>query len=151
MDTLISGIKKDLTASMLSKDAFKTDVLRFVISAIRNKAIENKLKEEEMPDNDVLSVLEKQVKSRSESIDMFKKGNREDLVEREQAQLEIIKAYMPEKLSEEDTLKLVQEAISATSATSLKDMGKIVSFIKEKGLSVDLSLVGKIAKDTLVS
>ncbi|MBP7860027.1 GatB/YqeY domain-containing protein [Patescibacteria group bacterium] len=148
---LINQIKSDLTASMLAKDAFKTDVLRFVISAIRNKAIENKLKEEEMSDSDVLSVLEKQVKSRSESIDMFKKGNRNDLVEREEAQLKIIKAYMPEKLSETETLKLVQEAVFATGATSLKDTGKIISFVKERTSNVDLGLVGKLAKDTLVS
>lgn len=141
---LINTLKSDLTSSMLSKDAFRTDVLRFIISAIRNKAIELSKKEEEMNDSEVLSVLDKQVKSRTESIEMFKKGGREDLVEKEMKQLEIIKAYMPEKLSEDETLKLVQEAISSTGATSLKDMRKIVSFIKEKGVNADMGIVSRI-------
>lgn len=147
---LIQKIKEDITQAMLSKNSLRLETLRYALSALRNKAIELGKKEEELTDSEVLAVLEKQVKSRNESIEMFKKGNREDLVQKEEAQKEIIETYLPKKLSEEETAKIVKEAILATSAKEVGDLGKVMAFVKAKEVPVDMSLVGKIAKDLLV-
>jgi uncharacterized protein YqeY len=98
----------------------------------------------------MILILNKMVKQRRESIELYKQGGRQDLVDKETKELKIIQEYLPEQLSEEEIKKICEQAINNLKASSLKDMGKVMGIIKSKYKgSVDLSIAGKILKDKL--
>jgi len=116
----------DLKAAMKSSDSLKTSVLRMVKAAIKNKQVE---KREELSDEAIISVLSTLTKQRRESIDLFLKGGRQDLAEKERQELEMLQLYLPGQLSPEDLDRIIMEAINESSAEGVKDIGKVMRLI----------------------
>lgn len=141
-------INKDLVEALKAKDDAKISTLRMLNSAIHNAAIAKRPKELEEPD--ILDVIAKQIKQHAESIEQFKKGNRQDLVDKETKETEILKSYMPEQMSEEEITKLIQEAIKEVDAKGMQDMGKVMKVVspKTKGRA-DGKLVSDLVKKCL--
>ena len=145
------SLKARITADMKTalkageKDRLKT--VRLILADIQRKEIDSR---EELDDAGVLTVLEKALKQRRDSIEQFLKGGREDLSAIEEAELEIIQAYLPEQLSDDEIAALINEAIAATGAESIRDMGKVMGAIKSKAAGkADMGKVGAMVKARL--
>ncbi len=145
------GIKEkimaDLKEAMKSKDMDKVSTLRLLLSEIKNKEID---KRGELTDEEIYAVIQKSVKQRKESIEQYRSGGREDLVEKEQKELEILEKYLPEQLSEDELERIIDEAIKETEATTLKDLGKVMRVVmpKVKGRA-DGKLVNEMVRKKL--
>src|SRR4051794_10423950 len=111
---------------MRSGDALRRDVLRMAQNSIYNV---EKSKRITMSDDDVIGVLTREVKTRRESVDAFRKGGREDLASKEEAEIAILSEYLPQPLGEDELDALVREAVAATGATSARDMGKVMGWL----------------------
>jgi len=141
-------ITNDYKEAMKSKDALKVSTLSFLRAAIQNLAIEKK--KEKLDDKDIIPVIKKQVKQRQDSIEQFKKGNRDDLVQKEAKELEILKTYLPEELPADELKKIIEEAIASTGASSPKDMGKVIKEVMEKVAGrADGKVVSGLVKEKL--
>lgn len=116
-------IKKDLKAAQKQKRELEVSALRFLLSALHNKEIE---KQEKLTDEDVVKVLQNQVKQRKESIEAFKKGGRVDLARKEEEELKILSKYLPQEISGEELEALIDEVISDTGASGPSDFGKVM-------------------------
>jgi uncharacterized protein YqeY len=114
---------------MRSGDSLRRDVLRLALNAAYNL---EKRAQRPLTEDEVLAVLTREVKTRRESIDAFQKGGRDDLASREQAELVILQEYLPEALSDEEVLALVDEAIGATGASSARDLGKVMGWLSPR-------------------
>jgi hypothetical protein len=143
-------LKEELKKSMLARDADKTSVLRMVVSALGYYEIEKGGAGYEATEEDVMDILQRQVKQRRDSIEQFKAGGREDLVENETKELKMLDVYLPAQMGEEDITKLVDEAIASTGASTPQDMGKVMGALmpKTKG-KADGNLVSKIVREKL--
>lgn len=143
-------LRDELKQAMLAKDAFKTSILRMVISAIGYAEIEKGGAGYEASEADVLEVIQKQVKQHKDSIEQFRAGGREDLVEKEAKELEFLQKYLPAQMGEEEVRKLVADAVKQTGAKSPADMGKVMGALmpKVKG-KADGSIVSKIVREEL--
>lgn len=143
-------LQEELKQSMLAKDEVKTSVLRMVLSAINYYEIQKGGAGYEANEEDVMSVIQKDAKQHSDSIEQFKNAGRQDLVDKESEELEILKQYMPAQMNEEEIKKLVEGAISQTGAKTIQDMGKVMGALmpKLKG-KADGGLVSKIVKEKL--
>jgi len=147
------SLKEQLTADM--KEAMKNHekdrlaVIRMVRGAIRQQEIDG---QKELGDEDVIAVLSKEVKMRKDSLEEFKKGGREDLVEKTQAEIDVLMPYLPAQLSEEEVRELVKAAVEQTGATTGKDMGKVMGVLmpKVKGRA-DGKMVNTIVRSFLQS
>lgn len=124
--TLRERILSDITAAMRSGDALRRDTLRMAESAIYNG---EKRDRRTYSDDDVATVLAREVKTRRESVEAFRKGGREDLASKEEAEIAILSAFLPEQLSEAEIAALVAEAIAATGATTPRDLGKVMGWL----------------------
>lgn len=140
-------ILKDIVTCMKEHDKEKLSVLRMVKGAMQLEEINNK---KELTDDDVIGILAKQIKTRKESITEFEKGNRTDLMEQTQKEIEILETYMPEQLSEEEVDKAIDEAFEIVKPESMKDMGRVMKEVtpKLKG-KADMSLVSTKIKEKL--
>ena len=140
----------DLKQSMLAKNELKTSVLRLLLSAINYFEINKGGAGYEASEEDVSTVLQQQVKQRRDSIEQFKAGRRQDLVDKEQKELEILQTYLPAQMSEEEIRTIVKETITQTGASSMSDMGRVMGALmpKVKGRA-DGNLVSKIVKISL--
>ncbi len=127
--TLKEQLTQDMKSAMKQKDRIRLGTIRLLRSAIKNREIELR---EELNDEEVIKVISTSVKQHKESIEQFKKGGREELVKKEQAELKILESYLPQQMSEAEINALVQEAIEAVNATSMKDMGKVMKYIMPK-------------------
>ncbi len=116
----------DLKAAMKSSDSLKTSVLRMVKAAIKNKQVE---KRKDLSDEEIISVISTLTKQRRESIDLFSKGGREELAEKERQELAMLQLYLPGQLSPEDLDRIIMEAINESSAEGVKDIGKVMRLI----------------------
>ena len=150
------GLKEQISAkykdSMKSKNIQEINTLRLILSAIKDKEIENRTKPDskEINDEQILILLQNLIKQRNDSIDSFKKANREDLVIKENDEIEIISNFLPKQLSQEEVTDIIKKIIDEKKLSSIKDMGAIMGFLKSKYLgSVDMGLAGKIAKELL--
>jgi len=145
---LINKIDDDLKKALKAKDVVTVSTLRFLKSAMQNLAIEKK---QTLKDEDVISVIKKQIKQRKDSIEGFKKGARADLVEKEESELKILNEYLPKGLSQEELAGLVKECLALSNAACLKDMGNVIKLVmaKAKGLA-DGSAVSALVKEELV-
>ena len=146
---LISAKYKD---SMKSKNIQEINTLRLILSAIKDKEIENRTKPDskEINDEQILILLQNLIKQRNDSIDSFKKANREDLVIKENDEIEIISNFLPKQLSQEEVTDIIKKIIDEKKLSSIKDMGAIMGLLKSKySGSVDMGLAGKIAKELL--
>lgn len=148
---IVDKINKSLTDALKNKDQDRTLTLRSIISQKKQKEIEKRTQDKKnITDEDMILILNKMVKQRRESIELYKQGGRQDLVDKETKELKIIQEYLPEQLSEEEIKEICEQAINNLKASSLKDMGKVMGTIKSKYKgSVDLSIAGKILKDKL--
>lgn len=145
---LLEKIKNDLRQALKAKDEARVSTLRFLLSAIHNKEIA--LQGKNLPDEEVVEVIRQQIKQRKESIEAFKTGKRDDLVKKEQGELEILNSYLPQQISEEELTKVVEEEILETGATGPGDFGKVMGGVmaKVKG-QAEGQIVAKIVKEKL--
>ncbi len=130
MGKLEKKIADDLKGSIKNKDTLLTSTLRMITASMQNLAIEKQVKE--LEDSDVLKIISKQVKQRHDSIESFKKGGREDLVEKETKELEILKSYLPEQLSDKKVEDIVKKAIKDTGAGSKADFGRVMKQVMQE-------------------
>ncbi|MCI5053705.1 MAG: GatB/YqeY domain-containing protein [Pelagibacteraceae bacterium] len=149
--TIFENVNNALSESLKSKQSGRVLTLRAIVSAKKDKEIEKRTQDKkEVTDEDMISILNKMLKQRKESVEMYQKASRQDLVDKENAEIKIIEEFLPQQLSQEEVEKVCNEAISNTGASSLKDMGKVMAVLKEKYLGkMDFSLAGKILKDKL--
>ena len=145
--TLLDTINNDMKNYMKEKDRYSLGVVRMVKGAIQLESINKK---KELTDEEIISVISKQIKMRKDSIVEFEKGNRQDLVEQNKKEIEILNKYMPEQLSMEEINKIIDEAFLLIKPTSSKEQGLIMKEItpKLKGRA-DMSLVSGIIKNRL--
>ena len=122
-------ITVDMQDAMRSKDSEKLNAIRLLQSSIKQKEVDDRV---EIDDTMILNIIEKMLKQRRDSIEAFKKANRNDLVEKEEFEVRILQAYMPEPLSLEDVEKEIDNAIKAIDANSMKDMGLVMNAVKLK-------------------
>lgn len=142
-------IQEDLVQFMKAGEKDKVDVIRFVLSFIN---AEEKNKQKSLTDSETLQVLKKVIKRNQESFEQFSKASRNDLAEKEKKEMEIIKQYLPEEISENEIIEAVKESIIQCDANSIKDMGKVMAEIKKNyGDRADMSIVSKHVKILLNS
>ena len=145
-------LQEELKQSMLARNELKTSVLRMLLSAINYYEISKGGAGYEATQEDILIVTQNQAKQRRDSIEQFKVAGRQELVDKETKELEILSAYLPEQMGEEEIITLVKEAITQTGATSMADMGKLMGALmpKVKG-KADGNLVSSIVREELTS
>ena len=152
--SLRNKIDEDYKQSIKNKDQQKIDTLRLIRSAIKDKDISSRTSEnkEGINDSEILSLLLSLIKQRNDSIEQFQKAKRDDLIKNEKSEIEVIKDYLPQQKTQEETEKIINEIISSNNLESIKDMGKLMSIIKNDFAGeVDMGLVGKIAKSKLIN
>ena len=152
--SLRNKIDEDYKQSIKNKDQQKIDTLRLIRSAIKDKDISSRTSEnkEGINDSEILSLLLNLIKQRNDSIEQFQKAKRDDLIENEKREIEVIKDYLPQQKTLEETEKIINEIIKDNNFESIKDMGKLMSIIKnDYAGEVDMGLVSKIAKSKLVN
>ena len=150
--SLKETIETEYKNALKSKDKTKISTYRLILSSIKDLDISNRAgpNKKETDDEDVKKLFKRMVKQRAESIDIYKKNNRSDLLEVEQNEYDIISSFLPKQLSEEDTKKICEEAISSLGATSIKDMGKVMGELKKKYADeIDFSKAGVLLKQLL--
>ena len=150
--SLKETIETEYKKALKSKDKSKISTYRLILSSIKDLDILNRsgANKKETDDEDIKKLFKKMVKQRAESIDIYKKNNRSDLLEVEQNEYDIISSFLPKQLSEEDTKKICKEAISSLGATSIKDMGKVMGELKKKYADeIDFSKAGVLLKQLL--
>jgi hypothetical protein len=141
-------ILNDYKEAMKSRDAVKVSTLSFLRSAMKNVGIDKK--KDKLEDADVITVVKKQIKQRQDSIEQFKKGNRADLAQKEEKELEILKVYLPKELSADEVGKVVDEAVASTGAAGVKDMGKVMKEVMARTAGcADGKLVSDLVKERL--
>ncbi|GAC1673891.1 MAG: CBU_1594 family Dot/Icm type IV secretion system effector [Steroidobacteraceae bacterium] len=145
--SLKERITDDMKAAMRSGEKERLGLIRMITSAIKQREVDERIT---LDDTQVLSVLEKMIKQRKESLVQFQAGNRQDLVEKEAAEITLLQAYLPSQLNDAEIDALINEAVAATGAASIKDMGKVMALIKSKAQGrADLARVGAKIKAKL--
>ena len=150
--TIRDKIDNDYKNALKSKDKNKISTYRLILSGIKDLDINNRSgpNKKDTDDEDIKKLLKKMIKQRSESIEVYKKNNRNDLLEIEQGEVLILSQYLPKQLSEGETKKICSDLISSTGATSIKDMGKVMGELKKKHSdNVDFAKAGSILKELL--
>ncbi len=144
---LVDQLNEDMKVAMKSKDKFKLSVIRMIRSAIKYAEIDQKTT---LSDEQVIDVLTREVKQRRDSLHEFEKAGRDDLVEKVKQELDILKVYLPEQLSEEELQAIIQAVIQETGASGKKDMGKVMGALmpKVKG-QADGKLINKFVQEYL--
>ena len=150
--SLRKKINEQFTTALKNKNKSLISTLRLILAAIKERDIANRSEEkkEEIKDPEIIKVLRKMKKQRQDSADLYKKGERKELLEIEESEIKIIDTFLPKQLSEEETKKICKEVIESLGASSLKDMGKIMGTLKQKySDSIDFSKVNVIVKGLL--
>lgn len=127
--SLIDKLKDAQKDAMRAKQKLRLGTIRLALAEVKQKEVDTR---ESLSDDDVIVLLTKMVKQRNDSITQFKKAERHDLVEQEQAELEVLKEFLPAPLSEAELTGLIDEAVSVTGAVSMQDMGKVMGWLKPK-------------------
>lgn len=147
MSELKATIKSDMIAAMKAQDKQRLAAIRLIVAALKQKEIDERI---ELDDAQVLTILDKLTKQRRESITQYKKAQRDDLVQVEQFELEVIQTYLPEALTEDEINTFIADAIKSTQAESMKDMGKVIGLLKPKFQGrADMALVSQKIKQQL--
>jgi len=145
--SLKDRITDDMKAAMRSGEKERLGLIRMITAAIKQREVDERIT---LDDAQVLSVLEKMVKQRKESLVQFQAGNRQDLVDKEAAEITLLQGYLPSQLSDAEIDALIGDAIRATGASSIKDMGKVMGLIKGKAQGrADMAAVGAKIKAKL--
>ena len=149
--SLKKQIEEKLNVALKAKDKNTYPTLRLAVSAIKDAEIANRTKsQKEMSDSEVTSILKKMIKQRNESCEVYKKAGRNELLENEKKEIEVISFFLPKQLSDEETKKICEEAIKSSGASSMMDMGKVMGILKSKNAdTLDFSKVSSIIKDLL--
>ena len=144
-------IEEKLNEALKAKDKSTYPTLRLVVSAIKDAEIASRTKgQKEMTESEITAILKKMIKQRNESCEVYKKAGRNELLENETKEIQVISAFLPKQLSEEETKKICEEAIKSSGASSIKDMGKVMGVLKSKHAdSLDFSKVSSIIKKLL--
>ena len=122
-------ITDDMKSAMRSKDSSRLGTIRLLLAAIKQKEIDEQI---ELVDADIVSIIDKMLKQRRDSISAFNKADRKDLVEKEEFELKVLQDYMPLQFTEQEVEKAIVNAIESTGANSMKDMGAIMNILKPK-------------------
>ncbi len=125
-------ITADLKTAMKSGDRARVDALRLINAALKDKDIEARGAGKTLSEDEALALLQKMIKSRQESLDIYEKNNRPDLADKERFEIAVISGYLPSQLSEAEVAEAVKAAVAELGATSIKDMGKVVAALKAK-------------------
>ena len=150
--SLREKINKQFNTALKSKNKTLISTFRLILAAIKEKDIANRTGENKdvVKDAEIIKVLKKMKKQRQDSADLYKKGNRQELLEVEEAEIKIIDTFLPKQLSDEETTKICKEVIESSGASSIKDMGKIMGLLKQKySDTIDFSKVNLIVKGLL--
>ena len=150
--SLREKINKQFNTGLKSQNKTLVSTLRLVLAAIKERDIANRTsgKKEEVKDQEIIKVLQKMKKQRQDAADLYKKGERSELLAAEEAEIKIIDTFLPKQMSEEETKKICKEIIVSTGASSIKDMGKIMGSLKQKySNSIDFSKANIIVKGLL--
>ena len=150
--SLKETIEAEYKNALKSKDKIKISTYRLILSSIKDLDISNRSgpNKKETDDEDIKKLLKKMMKQRTESIDIYKKNNRSDLLEIEQNEFNILSSFLPKQLNDEDTKKICEEIISKLSASSIKDMGKVMGELKKRHADeIDFSKAGAMLKQLL--
>lgn len=145
--SLKERLQEDLKSSMKNKETVKKSVITLIRASIKQFEVDNRV---ELDDDGIIDVISKQLKQRNDALEEFKKANRDDLVSETEAEIKVLKEYLPQQLSEEELEVIVKETISEVGATSMKDMGKIMSAIKPKTKGrADGKMINELVKASL--
>lgn len=148
MSQLKLQLQADLKDAMLTKNAFKRDVIRFLMSALKQIEVDER---KELSDDDIQKIIQKSLKQREDSMAAFKEAGRDDLFEKEFAEATILKTYLPEQLSDEALKAIIEKHINAIGATSLKELGKLMPLVLAECAGIaDGKRINTIAKELLV-
>ena len=149
--SLKQQIESKLNEALKAKDKNTYPTLRLVVSAIKDAEIAGRTKgQKEVADSDVTAILKKMIKQRNESCEVYKKAGRDELLESETREIEVISMFLPKQLNEEETKTICQEIVKAVGASSMKDMGKVMGALKSKHAdTIDFSKVSLIIKKLL--
>ena len=155
---LLDSIKKDLKIAMKAKETLKISTLRMITSSIKNIEINNRTSSkdessnESLGDNEIIQLLTKMIKQRKESAEIYKESNRADLEKKENDEIEIIEQYMPSQIDDEKVNELIDQVINETGSSNIRDMGKVMSVLKEKySGQMDFGKASSIVKEKLNS
>ena len=155
---LLDSIKKDLKIAMKAKDTLKISTLRMITSSIINLEISNRASSNEesledfLSDSEIIQLLSKMIKQRKESAEIYSKSNRNDLEKKENDEIEIIEQYMPSQINDDEIDKLINEIIDETGSSNIKDMGRVMTILKEKySGQMDFGKASLIVKEKLNS
>lgn len=147
-----SRLNDALKDAMKAKEVHTLSTIRLILAALKDRdiAARGKGNQDGIPDDDILGMLQSMIKQRHDSITMYEKGDRMELAEQEAGEIEIIRRFMPEQMSDDDVAAAVTEAIAEAEATSLKEMGKVMGLLKEKfSGSMDFSAASALVKERL--
>ena len=150
--SLRSRIELDLQAALKERSKLRITTLRLILAAIKDRdiAIRTKDNRDGIKDDDIQKLLKKMIKQRNESIELYQKNNRDDLLNIEEAEIKIINTFLPKQLNEAETLKICKETIESIKAQGPKDIGKVIGAIKKKYSTVlDFAKVGTLVKELL--
>ncbi|MGA9601661.1 MAG: GatB/YqeY domain-containing protein [Methylocystis sp.] len=143
-------LKEDLKVAMKAGERQRVDALRLIGAALKDKDIEARVSGGTVSDADVLAVLQKMIKSRQESLDIYEKNNRPDLADKERSEIAVISSYLPAQLGEAEAAEAIKAAIAEVGASSIKDMGKVVAALKDKYAGrMDFSKASALVKAAL--
>ena len=155
---LLDSIKKDLKIAMKAKETLKISTLRMITSSIKNIEINNRTSSkdessnESLSDNEIIQLLTKMIKQRKESAEIYKESDRSDLEKKENDEIEIIEQYMPNQINDDEIDKLINDIIDETGSSSIKDMGRVMTILKEKySGQMDFGKASLIVKEKLNS
>ena len=146
------AISNELTNSLKSGEKDRIHTLRLILAAIKDKEIASRSSGQDamISDENIIQILKKMVKQRNDSIEMFDKAGRDELVTKEKNEISIINEFLPEQLSAEETLKLCEAAIKANNVETIKEIGKVIKYLKENSpSSLDMALASKILREKL--
>jgi len=147
MGQLLKKLQDEMKTAMKSGDRDRLSVIRMLISEIKKVQIDKK---KELSDDEIIQVLQRYAKQRKESIKQYKEAGREDLAQKEEAELKVVQEFLPQPLSEEEIQKIVDQVIEETGASSIKDMGRVMKSVMEKIKGrADGSIVSSIVKKKL--
>ena len=147
---LIDKIDEKYKISIKEKDSNSINTLRLIRSAIKDKLISLRGKQDNLSDGEILLILQNLIKQRKDSIDAFNKANRQDLIDKEEAEIAVIEYFLPKQKDESETKAIVDDIIKKNNFSSIKDMGKLMNIIKSEYLGeIDMGVAGKIAKNSL--
>ena len=147
--TLLTQIQVQVKDAMKARDKLKLSTLRMLVAAIKQKEIDTRT---ELSDDEVISIIEKQVQQRLESAEQYKSAGRDELFEKESQEAEILTTYLPEKMSEEEVAEMIEKIMSDMGEVTMKEMGNLMATLKNQaGSKIDMKLASQMVRDKIAN